>query len=164
MGLNPLNPEWPKQTTDLIDKVVQKVRSTFTTKAVTATNAVVFGLVAFAALFAAAIVGVIVSIRIVQAYLTWDLGTTAKWIVGVVALVGVLIALVGVVRSSKSAIGFGAFIVLVAGARWALDFRRDEGPAMDHASSVWLSYLLVGGLFMLAGAFLMAKRLSPDES
>lgn len=32
------------------------------------------------------------------------------------------------------------------------------GLAVDHATAVWLSYLLVGGLLCAAGAVLMAKR------
>jgi len=161
MAFNPLSPEWPKQTADAIDRVVQVIRRNFTSRAVTATNAIVFGLVAGFAAFVAALVGLIVGIRSVQAYLSWDLGTAAAWVIGVLALIGLLIALVGAVRSQKAALGLGAGILVWFGARWALDA---GSTSIDHDTSVWISYFVVGGLFVLAGAFLMGQRHTPDES
>ena len=161
MAFNPLSPEWPKQTADLIDRYVQGFRSKFTSKAVTATNAIVFGLVAVFAAFVAAIVTVIVSIRAVQAYLTWDLGTGAMWVIGILALLGLVVAGAGLISSNKVLMALGVFLLIIAGARWALD----AGEAgIDHNTAVWMSYLLVGGLFMLLGALLMAMRHSPVES
>lgn len=161
MALNPLSPEWPKQAADLIDRVVQRLRSTFTQKAVTATNAVVFGLVAAFAGFVAALISVVVGIRALQAYLTWDLGAAALWVIGILALLGIALVLYGLVRSNSGVIGIGAFVVVVAGGRWALDI----GDAhIDHDTAVWISYLIVGGIFFLAGALLMDKRHSPLES
>ena len=160
MALNPLSPEWPKQAADLIDRVVQRFRSTFTKKAVTATNAVVFGLVAAFAGFVAALITVVVGIRALQAYLTWDLGETALWVIGILALVGIALVLYGLVRSKSGVIGLGAFVVVVAGGRWALDI----GDAhINQDTAVWISYLVVGGIFFLAGALLMDKRHSPLE-
>ena len=161
MAFNPLSPEWPKQTADAIDKAVQKVRTLFTARAVTLTNAIVFGLVAAFAGFIAAIIGIIVSIRGVQAYLTWNLGSPAAWIVGSIALAGALALLVGLVTSNKGLLGLGCLLLVGAGARWALD----AGDAsIDHDTSVWISYFVVGGLFVLIGSYLMAKRHSPLES
>lgn len=37
------------------------------------------------------------------------------------------------------------------------------GGLVDRDSSVWVSYVLVGGLFVLAGLFLFTKR-SPEET
>jgi predicted lysophospholipase L1 biosynthesis ABC-type transport system permease subunit len=58
--------------------------------------------------------------------------------VGVFALV---IALIGLLRGVQAII---------------------EWPT-SHETSVWVSYLVVGGLFCLAGAFLMSKR-NPKEA
>ena len=161
MAFNPLNPEWPKQTTDLIDRFVQGIRSKFTSKAVTATNAIVFGLVAMFAMLVASVVGLILGIRAVQSYVTWDLGTAAMWVVGSIAVAGLLLVVIGLISSAKAAMAMGGFVAVVAGARWALDAGK---TGIDHDTSVWISYLVVGGLFMLLGALVMAKRHTPVES
>lgn len=37
-------------------------------------------------------------------------------------------------------------------------------PGVDYGRSVWLSYVIVGGLLLLAGLFTMTKRFAaPDE-
>lgn len=161
MAFNPLSPEWPKQTADTIDRLVGKVRDLFTVRAVKLTNAIVFGLVAAFAGFVAALLGMIISIKAVQSYLRWDLGTAAAWVIGSIALVGVLLLLVGAVKSSAGVIGAGIFVLLVAGARWALDAGEVR---IDHDTAVWISYMVVGGFFLFVGAVLMAKRHSPVES
>ena len=160
MAFNPLNPAWPKQAADAIDKVVQKVRSTVTTRAVQATNAVVYGLLALFAALVALIVACIASVRAVQSYLTWELGTPAAWIVGVVALVGALIVIVGVVKSSRTVMLLGFLVLVFGGARWAI---HAGDATIDHDTAVWISYLVAGGLFVVLGSFLMAKRHVPVE-
>jgi hypothetical protein len=161
MVFNPFSPDWPKQTADAIDKAVQKVRTLFTARAVTLTNGIVFGLLAAFAGLIAAIISVVVGIRAVQAYLTWNLDSPAAWVIGIIALAGALALLIGLVTSKKALLGLGAVLLVGAGARWALD----AGDAsIDHDTSVWISYFVVGGLFVLIGSYLMAKRHSPLES
>ena len=161
MAFNPLNPEWPKQTADTIDRVVQTIRGAFTTRAVKATNALVFGLIAAFAGVVAAIISVIVGIRALQAYLTWDFGTTAAWLVGIVALLGLLVVLVGTIRSQKATLAAGFVVLVCTGGRWAL---HEGHSRISHVRSVWISYLVVGGLLLFVGSLLMAKRHSPVES
>ena len=56
MGLNPIgNPEWPKQTADLLESVTTKIRESTTAKVVTVVRAAVFGLLA-------AILGMIIAV------------------------------------------------------------------------------------------------------
>ena len=38
------------------------------------------------------------------------------------------------------------------------------GIFTDHDSSVWISYMLLGGLMVIAGAFTMRKRFEPDPA
>lgn len=38
------------------------------------------------------------------------------------------------------------------------------GGAIDADSSVWVSYVVMGGILTLAGMFLMRKRQSPDDA
>src|SRR5262245_35197117 len=121
MAFNPLDPEWPKQTADLVDKVVQGVKSKFTTKAVTVTNAIVYGFIVMFAALVSAVVGLVIAVRSLQAYLTWDTDRWPLWIVGGVALLGLLMVLIGVIKSSKGVVAVGAVLLLGAGARWALD-------------------------------------------
>jgi hypothetical protein len=161
MAFNPLNPEWPKQAADLVDRVVQIVRRNLTNRAVKATNGIVFGLLAVFAGLVALVLGVVVAMRSVQSYLTWDMGTVAAWIVGMLAGAGVLVVIVGLIRSKKLAMLGGALLLGFTGARWAI-FAGDA--RIDHNTSVWISDVIVGGLFVLLGAFLMAKRHSPTES
>ncbi len=105
MGLNPIgNPDWPKQTADLLESVTTKIRESTTARIVTVARMLVFGLLAA--------------------------------VLGLVALVLVLIT------ATK------ALQLLLA---WPL----------DHDTSVWISYLGIGGLFCLVGALLMAKRHTP---
>jgi hypothetical protein len=107
MGLNPLgNPDWPKQTADLLEKFTSQVREKTTNKAVIAVRAVVYGvLIAFGA-FIALILLLIVALRALQALIAWPL---------------------------------------------------------DHDTSVWISYVGIGGLFCLVGVLLMASRSSSEQ-
>jgi hypothetical protein len=161
MAFNPLDPEWPKQTADLIDRFVQGIRSKFTAKAVTATNAVVYGSLALFALLVASVVGMVVAVRSLEAYLTWSTDRWPQWMLGGIALFGVLLVLVGAVKSSKALLVLGFAFVIVGGARWALDI---TDSTIEHETSVWISYLTIGGLFVLVGAFLMGKRHARPES
>ena len=161
MAFNPLSPEWPKQAADAVDRVVQFLRRNLTDRAVKVTNGIVFGLLAAFAGLVALVLGVVVSMRSVQSYLTWNFGTVAAWIVGVIALVGILTVLVGAIRSKKSLVLLGAVVTAFAGARWAV---HAGDASIDHDTSVWIADLAVGGLFVLLGAFLMAKRHSPTEN
>jgi ABC-type antimicrobial peptide transport system permease subunit len=102
MGLNPLgNPDWPKQTADLLENLTTSIRNKTTKPLVMLTRALVFGLIA---LFG-----------------------------GLVAIVLVLIL---ATRSLQMLIAL----------------------PLDHDTSVWISYLVVGGLFCVVGVLLMAKR------
>jgi hypothetical protein len=161
MAFNPLNPEWPKQATDAIDRVVQAVRRNVTNRAVKVTNAVVFGLLAAFAGLVALVLSLIVAVRAVESYLTWNPGTVAAWIVGIIALVGALVVIIGLVRSKKSWMLLGAVVGAFTGARWAI---RAGDASIDHDTAVWIADLIVGGLFVVFGAFLMAKRQAPAES
>lgn len=38
------------------------------------------------------------------------------------------------------------------------------GGAVDADSSVWVSYMVLGGILLLAGVFCMRKRHTPDDS
>lgn len=106
MGLNPLgNPDWPKQTADLLENVTSQIRNKTTKPIVMLTRGLVFGLIA---------------------------------LVG--GLVSVVLLLVLATRLLQMAIAV----------------------PLDHDTSVWISYLVVGGVFCLAGVFLMAKRHAPD--
>lgn len=161
MAFNPLNPEWPKQAADFIDRIAQAIRRNVTDRLVKATNAVVFGLLAAFAGLVALVLSLIIAMRSTQAYLIWNPGTLGSWIIGIIALVGVLVLLVGLVRSKKVAMLAGGALAAAAGARWAI---AAGDASIDHNTAVWISDLLVGGLFLLIGAFLMAKRHTPAES
>lgn len=161
MAFNPLSPEWPKQAADFIDRIAQAIRRNVTDRLVKATNAVVFGLIAAFAGLVALVLSLIIAMRASEAYLIWNPGTLGSWIIGIIALVGVLVLLIGLVRSKKVALLAGGAIAAVAGARWAIA----AGDAhIDHNTAVWISDLAVGGLFVLIGAFLMAKRHTSTES
>ncbi len=63
------------------------------------------------------------------------------------------------------AVVFGIVIAITAPVTLALLIivgtklvQRVVGIATDHDSSVWISYMIVGGLLVLAGSFLMRKR------
>ena len=106
MGLNPLgNPDWPKQTADLLENVTSSIRSKTTKPLVLVARGLVFGLVAAFG-----------------------------------AMVMMVLLLVLLTRSLQ-------FLIALP---------------LDHDSSVWISYLVVGGLFCLAGLLLMAKRHAPE--
>jgi hypothetical protein len=161
MAFNPLNPEWPKQAADLIDRVAQAVRRNVTDRAVKATNALVFGLLAAFTGLVALVLSLIIAMRSIEAYLIWDPGTLGSWIIGVIALVGVVSVLGGLIRSKKLLMLAGGATVAIAGARWAI---AAGDASIDENTAVWISYLVVGGLFVVVGAFLMAKRQTPAES
>ena len=161
MAFNPLSPEWPKQAADFVDRIVQVVRRNLTNRAVKATNGVVFGLLAAFAGLVALVLSVIAAMRGVQTYLIWDMGTVAAWIVGMLAVVGALVVIVGLIRSKKLLMLGGGVLLAFAGARWAI-FAGDA--SIDHNTSVWIADLIVGGLFVVLGALLMAKRHTPTES
>lgn len=161
MAFNPLSPEWPKQAADLIDRVAQTIRSKVTDRAVKATNVVVFGLLAAFAGLVALVLTLIIAMRTSQAYLIWNPGTPGMWIIGIIALVGVLVLLVGLVRSKKLVTLGGGVVAAVAGARWAITVGDAQ---IDHNTAVWIADIAVGGVFVLLGAFLMAKRHTPAES
>jgi ABC-type antimicrobial peptide transport system permease subunit len=102
MGLNPLgNPDWPRQTADLLEKVTGSIRSKTTKPLVLIARGLVFGLIAA--------FGGMVMVVLVLVLLTRTLQ--------------ILIAL-----------------------------------PLDHDTSVWISYLVVGGLFCVVGWLLMSKR------
>jgi cytochrome c oxidase assembly factor CtaG len=161
MAFNPLSPQWPAQMADAIDNVVQVIRRNLTLRAVKATNAVVFGLLAGFAALVAAVLGLIVAVRSAEILLTWNLGTVAAWIVGSVALVGLLTCAAGVIRSSKLAIGVGFVVLVSAGGRWALHAGHAH---IAHRRAVWIADLAVGAVFVFVGTLLMAKRHAPSES
>lgn len=161
MAFNPLNPEWPKQAADTVDRFVQIVRRNLTNRAVKVTNGIVFGIGAAFAGLVALVLALIASMRSVQTYLLWDMGTVAAWIVGMLAVVAVLIVITGLIRSRKVITIAGAVMLLFTGARWAI-FAGDAN--IDHNTSVWIADIVVGALFVAFGSFLMAKRHAPVES
>ena len=161
MAFNPLSPEWPKQAADLVDRVVQVVRRNLTNRAVKATNGVVFGLLAAFAGLVALVLCVIAAMRGVQTYLIWNMGTVAAWIVGMLAVAGALVVVIGLISSKKLWMLIGAVLLGFAGARWAI-FAGDA--SIDHNTSVWITDLIVGGVFVVLGALLMARRHTPTES
>ena len=68
MGLNPIgHPEWPKQTAELVERVVGTVRSKTTDKLVTIVRAVVYGLL----IAVAATVGLILVLILLTRGLQW---------------------------------------------------------------------------------------------
>ena len=161
MAFNPLSPEAPKQLADLVDRVVQLVRRNVTTRAVKATNAVVYGVLGTFALLVAIVLLLVVLLRSGIAYFTWTPGRLGAWIIGITALVGALILLIAIIRSKKLLMALGGFVAALAGARWAI---HAGDAAIDHNTAVWITYLVVGGVFLFGGAFLMAKRHTPEES
>jgi len=58
-------------------------------------------------------------------------------------------------------VGLFAVVILIIGLFRALQALL-EWP-FDHATAVWLSYVLVGGLFCLGGVFCMVQR-NPKEA
>ncbi|MEZ5215215.1 MAG: hypothetical protein R2705_07085 [Ilumatobacteraceae bacterium] len=108
MGLNPIgNPDWPKQTVDLIENFTSQVREKATNKAVVAVRAVVFGLLLAFGAFISLILLLIVLTRSLQALIAWP---------------------------------------------------------FDHDTAVWISYLILGGVFLLGGMLAMRTRHSSSDS
>lgn len=105
---NPLtDPNWAKDVADTVERVVGKVRTTVTERAVFAVRAVVFGLViAIAAPVTLALL-LILSTKFLQRLI--DIGT-------------------------------------------------------DHDSSVWISYVVLGGLMVLGGSLMMRNRYESESS
>ncbi len=67
MGLNPIgNPDWPKQTADLLESVTTKIREGATTKVVTVVRAAVFGLLAAILVVIVAVLALICATRALQ--------------------------------------------------------------------------------------------------
>lgn len=160
MAFNPLSPEAPKQLADLVDRVVQTIRRNVTTRAVKATNALVYGMLAAFALLVALVLFLVLSIRAGIAFLTWNPGTLGAWIIGMIALVSAALLIVALVRSKKLLTLVGGVIAAAAGARWAI---HAGDASIDHNTAVWITYLVVGGMFLVGGSFLMTKRLAPEE-
>ena len=42
--------------------------------------------------------------------------------------------------------------------------QRLIGIVTDHDSSVWISYMVLGGLLVLGGSFMMRKRFEPERA
>ncbi len=98
MGLNPIgNPDWPRETVDLIDHYVGLVRDNATAKARTVVLGVVYGTLAAFAGLAAGLLLLVLVIRLTQIILgTWVSNTTAVWasyflIGGLFLLIGLLL-------------------------------------------------------------------------
>jgi hypothetical protein len=161
MAFNPLDEEWPKKAADTVDRAVQFARRKVTTPLVRVTNAIVYSLLVACAALVIAVLGVIVLVRGLEAYLEWSPGTLGGWIVGVLALLGIVIGLVGVVRRKKAWRIAAVVLVAVFGARWALHAGNAE---IDHGRAVWITDVFIGGLFLFAGAFFMGRRHAPSES
>jgi hypothetical protein len=159
--MNPLRPEWPKEVADLVERVVGKVRSLFTNRAVMITNALVFGAIAVAGAGVAAVLGITMLFRSIQSYLTWNMDTTAQIILGVLALAGLAFAIAGLVTSNPGLTALGAFVAVVAGTRWILDVTETY---VDHDTAVWISYMLIGGWLMMIGMYFMLQRREPRTS
>ena len=160
MAFNPLDEEWPKKAADTVDRVVRFARRKVTTPLVRVTNAIVYSLLVVCAVLVITVLSVIVLVRGLQAYIEWCPGTLGAWIVGVLALVGIALGLVGVVRSKKWWRVAAVIITVVFGARWAL---HAGNAGIGHARAVWIADLVIGGLFLLGGAFFMVRRRTPSE-
>jgi predicted lysophospholipase L1 biosynthesis ABC-type transport system permease subunit len=107
MGLNPIgNPNWAKETADLVERLVTSVRDKTTKPIVLLARGLVFGLLGAIVGLVSLMLVIIVSLRLLQML-------------------------------------------------WALPF--------DHDSSVWISYLTIGGIFVLAGWLAMSRRHVRDE-
>jgi hypothetical protein len=86
---------------------------------------------------------------------------------------------VGKVRSTVTdravyavrAVVFGIIIAIAAPVTFALLLilgtkfvQRIVAIGTDHDSSIWVSYMIVGGLLVLAGSFAMRKRFEGDQA
>ena len=80
---------------------------------------------------------------------------TSKVVVGVRAIVfGLVCAVVAVATIVLS---------LILGTK-LLQRIVNIGGAIDTDSSVWVSYMVLGGILLLGGVFCMRKRHTPDDS
>jgi hypothetical protein len=59
---------------------------------------------------------------------------------------------------------FAAIVLAVIVGTKLLQRILNIGGALDHDSSVWVSYLVVGGILMAAGLFCMRMRESRDDA
>lgn len=69
------------------------------------------------------------------------------------------------------AVVFGIVIAIAAPVTFALLLilgtklvQRVVAIGTDHDSSIWISYMIIGGLLVLAGSFLMRKRYVSDPA
>jgi hypothetical protein len=69
------------------------------------------------------------------------------------------------------AVVFGIVIAIAAPVAFALLLilgtklvQRVVAIATDHDSSIWVSYMIIGGLLVLGGSFLMRKRYVSDPA
>jgi hypothetical protein len=69
------------------------------------------------------------------------------------------------------AVVFGIVIAIAAPVTFALLLilgtklvQRVVAIATDHDSSIWVSYMIIGGLLVLGGSFLMRKRYVSDPA
>ena len=69
------------------------------------------------------------------------------------------------------AVVFGIVIAITAPVTFALLLilgtklvQRVVAMGTDHDSSIWVSYMIIGGLLVLGGAFVMRKRFESDEA
>lgn len=60
-------------------------------------------------------------------------------------------------------VGLAAFALAIILGTKLLQTLVNIGGWVDRDSSVWVSYLLMGGILLLAGAFCMRKRHSPHH-
>jgi hypothetical protein len=105
---NPLtDPNWAAEVTDIIDRYVQKVRTTITDRVVFAVRAVIFGIIIAIAVPATVALSLILGTKLLQRIIA--IGT-------------------------------------------------------DHDSSVWISYMVLGGLLVLGGSWMMRKRFESDPA
>ena len=69
------------------------------------------------------------------------------------------------------AVVFGIVIAITAPVTFALLLilgtklvQRVVAMGTDHDSSIWVSYMIIGGLLVLGGAFVMRKRFESDAA
>ena len=69
------------------------------------------------------------------------------------------------------AVVFGIVIAIAAPITFALLLilgtklvQRIVAIGTDHDSSIWVSYMIIGGLLLLAGSFMMRKRFESDPA
>jgi hypothetical protein len=69
------------------------------------------------------------------------------------------------------AVVFGIVIAIAAPVTFALLLilgtklvQRVVAIGTDHNSSIWISYMIIGGLLVLGGSFLMSKRYESDPA